>query len=80
VLLNASQHREKNSVRIPNPNVHLEYGMMLAFHKYVIPFQREGDSLAFNIHPLDTVKYTPGNLRALADRAINDAILRVGRR
>src|SRR5687767_2079985 len=33
------------------PNVHMEYGLMLAFRKYVLPFQRRGDLLAFNIQP-----------------------------
>ncbi len=46
-------HRDHREVRIPNPNVHLEYGLMLAFKKHILPFQREGDALASLIffHP-----------------------------
>jgi hypothetical protein len=54
----------------------MEYGMMLSFHKHVIPMQREDEALAFNIYPLDTVKYRPDNFRAKAESAIDDAILR----
>ncbi|MCD4768881.1 MAG: hypothetical protein K8R35_01775, partial [Bacteroidales bacterium] len=48
----------KDDTKIPNANVHMEYGLMLGFHKYVIPFQREEEDLAFNVSGLDTVKYT----------------------
>jgi len=78
VLLNESQHATHTSVRIPNPNVHLEYGLMMAFKKHIIPFQREGDALAFNIQPLDTLLYTAATFREKAERAIDDAIARVG--
>jgi hypothetical protein len=40
ILLNYSLHYSNPSIRIPNPNVHLEYGLMLAFHKYIIPMQK----------------------------------------
>jgi len=51
---------------------------MLAFRKYILPFQRRGDSLAFNIQPLDTILYTKGDFRKIADQAIDSAILAVG--
>ncbi len=78
VLLNSSTHREHPDIRIPNPNVHLEYGLMLAFKKYIVPFQREGDQLAFNIRPLDTILYTNATFRHKADEAIDAAILTAG--
>jgi hypothetical protein len=78
VLLNSSQHREHPEIRIPNPNVHLEYGVMMAFKKYILPLQRENDALAFNIQPLDTIKYTKGNFRQKAEEAIDSAILASG--
>lgn len=77
-LLNSSQHRAHPEVQIPSPNVYLEYGLMMAFKKYVLPLQREGDALAFNIQPLDTIKYTKGNFREKVDRAIDAAILATG--
>ncbi len=40
-----------------NANVHMEYGLMLGFNKYILPFQHEEYSLAFNVAGLDTVKY-----------------------
>jgi len=78
VILNSSQHRDHRDVRIPNPNVHLEYGLMMAFKKHIIPFQREGDGLAFNIRPLDTIMYTNSTFKAKADTAIDSAILASG--
>jgi hypothetical protein len=75
VLLNSSTHRAHPGVRIPNPNVHLEYGLMLAFKKHVVPFQREGDELAFNIRPLDTILYTNSTFKDKSERAIDAAIL-----
>jgi hypothetical protein len=56
----------------------MEYGLMLAFRKYVLPFQRKGDALAFNIQPLDTLLYTKGEFRKIADQAVDTAILAVG--
>jgi hypothetical protein len=78
VLLNSSAHRDHPDIKIPNPNVYLEYGLMLAFKKHILPFQREGDALAFNIRPLDTVLYTKGNFKTLSNRAIDEAILQAG--
>lgn len=78
VLLNASRHHDNPSLLIPNPNVHLEYGLMLAFKKHIIPLQREGDTLAFNIRPLDTILYANATFKGRADRAIDSAILAAG--
>jgi hypothetical protein len=78
VLLNPSAHRDYADVKIPNPNVHMEYGLMLAFRKYVLPFQRRGEPLSFNIQPLDTLLYNKGDFRKIADQAIDTAILAVG--
>ncbi|MDR4494656.1 MAG: hypothetical protein R3B74_09550 [Nitrospirales bacterium] len=78
VLLNSSSHREHPTIKVPNPNVHLEYGLMMAFKKHVLPFQREGDALAFNIKALDTIIYTLRNFKDRADQAIDEAILKTG--
>ena len=40
---------EKSGTEIPNANVNMEYGLMLGFNKYVIPFQKESQKLPFNI-------------------------------
>jgi len=52
----------------------MEYGLMLGFNKYVIPFQREDQSLPFNIAALDTIKYNTRSFKALAEKAIREAI------
>lgn len=78
VLLNSSTHRDHPTIKIPNPNVHLEYGLMMAFKKHILPLQREGEALAFNIRPLDTILYTNATFREKADRAIDSAILAAG--
>jgi len=77
-LLNPSKHAQDQSIKIPNPNVHFEYGMMLSFHKHVIPFQEEDESLPFNIQGLDTIKYSKGNFEKKAIEIIEDAILSFG--
>src|SRR5271157_112168 len=78
VLLNRSSHRDHPKIKMPNPNVHMEYGLMLAFRKYILPFQRKGEELAFNIQPLDTILYSKGKFKTLADRNIDEAIMKVG--
>ncbi len=78
VLLNSSSHRDEPHIKIPNPNVHMEYGLMLAFKKFILPFQHEGDALAFNIRPLDTIVYSNKNFKECANRAIDEAILQTG--
>jgi hypothetical protein len=42
---------------VPNANVNMEYGLILGHNKYVIPFQRDDQTLPFNVYGLDTVKY-----------------------
>jgi len=59
---------------MPNANVYMEYGLMLGFNKHVIPFQREEDSLPFNVAGLDTIKYDNHNFRDCAEKAIQQAI------
>lgn len=65
---------ERDGNRQPNPNVNMEYGLMLGFNKYVIPFQREEQPLPFNVAALDTIKYTNQNFVRLATEAIDQAI------
>ncbi|MHB9041410.1 MAG: hypothetical protein ACYC4T_12215 [Melioribacteraceae bacterium] len=71
VLLN---NREEKEIEIPNANVNMEYGLMLAFNKYVIPFQRKEQKLPFNVAGLDTIKYTNNDFKRLVEEAIEDAI------
>jgi hypothetical protein len=52
----------------------MEYGLMLGFNKYVIPFQRASQRLPFNVAGLDTVKYTNSEFERLATQAIEQAI------
>ena len=58
----------------PNANVNMEYGLMLGFNKYVIPFQRESQRLPFNVAGLDTIKYNNSNLQEKAEKVIQEAI------
>jgi hypothetical protein len=71
VLLNNSEQGEHE---IPSANVNMEYGLMLGFNKYVIPFQRASQKLPFNVSGLDTVKYTNRDFEKLAADAIDRAI------
>ena len=64
----------KEGKEIPNANVNMEYGLMLGFNKYTIPFQREEQVLPFNVAGLDTVKYTNQNFKTKAEQAIDAAI------
>jgi len=57
-----------------NPNVHLEYGMMMSLNKHIIPLQNEKYKLPFNISPLDTIKYTESNFKMKVTEAIDQAI------
>jgi len=61
-------------LNVPNPNVYYEYGIMTALDKYVIPLQKDGQELAFNIQTHDTIKYLPRTLSAELDKAFKDAI------
>lgn len=71
ILLN---NENRNGTEIPNANVNMEYGLMLGFNKYVIPFQRASQVLPFNVAGLDTVKYENNNFEQLAVPAIEQAI------
>lgn len=64
----------KNDTEMPNANVNMEYGLMLGFNKFVVPFQRADQALPFNVAGLDTVKYTSDNFERLAEKAIDKAI------
>jgi hypothetical protein len=59
---------------IPNPNVYYEYGLMTALGKHIIPLQKDGQRLAFNIQSYDTVKYSARTMAAELERAVRDAI------
>jgi len=59
---------------VPNANVNMEYGLMLGFNKYLIPFQRESEALPFNVAALDTVKYDDNNFEQEASKAIDIGI------
>lgn len=65
---------DKLGVSVANPNVYYEYGLMTALRKNIIPLQRDGLPLAFNIQSQDTVKYTPKNMADELERAIRNAI------
>ena len=73
VLLDPSS---KNGNESPNPNVHMEYGMMLGQNKHLIPLQHEKYDLSFNIAPLDTIKYNDSNFKKKVTGAIDNAISR----
>jgi len=68
-------NRKKNDIEIPSANVNMEYGLMLGFNKYVIPFQRESQQLPFNIAGLDTIKYGDQNFEQKSIEAIDQAIM-----
>ncbi|MGH7118236.1 MAG: hypothetical protein ACREFP_04475 [Acetobacteraceae bacterium] len=57
-----------------NANVNIEYGLMLGHNKYVIPFQRDDESLPFNVAGLDTIKYNQANFGRYAIQAVDQAI------
>jgi hypothetical protein len=63
-----------NGIEAPSANVNMEYGLMLGFNKYVIPFQRESQTLPFNVAGLDTIKYTNESFSRKASDAIDVAI------
>jgi hypothetical protein len=64
----------RNGVETPNANVLFEYGLMVGFNKYVIPFQREIQTLPFNVAGLDTIKYSNQSFKQKASEAIDAAI------
>jgi hypothetical protein len=63
-----------NGIETPNANVNMEYGLMLGFNKYIIPFQKASQSLPFNVADLDTVKYQDTDFERLATTAIDQTI------
>ncbi|MDO9556002.1 MAG: hypothetical protein Q7J82_00245 [Coriobacteriia bacterium] len=65
---------ERDGASLANPNVYYEYGLMTALRKHVIPLQRDGMALAFNIQSQDTIKYNDRNMADELERAIRDAI------
>jgi hypothetical protein len=67
---------DSKGAEYPNPNVHFEYGMMVSQNKHIIPLQDEKFELAFNISPLDTIKYNDSNFKNKVSEAINYAIKR----
>ena len=71
VLLN---NDKPDKIEVPNANVNMEYGLMLGFNKFIIPFQRNAQNLPFNVAGLDTIKYTNKNFKELATKAIDQAI------
>ena len=71
ILLN-NDHR--NNEEVPNANVNMEYGLMLGFNKYIIPFQRANQRLPFNVSGLDTIKYTDQDFERKASEAIDQAV------
>src|SRR5262249_27983280 len=71
VLIN---NDEIDSREIPNANVNMEYGLMLGFNKYILPFQRASQRLPFNVAGLDTIKYNDRDFERQAAQAIDQAI------
>lgn len=71
VILNNDINDKKE---IPNANINMEYGLMLGFNKYIIPFQRESQTLPFNVAGLDTIKYNDKDFEQKAKAAIEIAI------
>lgn len=65
---------DEKEAEYPNPNVHFEYGMMISQNKHIIPLQDEKHKLAFNISPLDTIKYNDSNFKQKVSEAIDFAI------
>lgn len=64
----------RDGAEVPNANVNMEYGLMLGFNKYVIPFQRQAQTLPFNVAGLDTIKYTNEDFEAKAVKALDVAV------
>ncbi|HVW77966.1 MAG TPA: hypothetical protein VHB45_10155 [Alloacidobacterium sp.] len=69
-----ANNRTKDGIEAPSANVTMEYGLMLGFNKYVVPFQRESQKLPFNVAGLDTIKYSNETFARQAAEAIDVAI------
>lgn len=74
-LLNEDTIEEQGvNFSVPNANINIEYGLMIGFNKFVIPFQEERFNLPFNVAALDTIKYNSSNFGDKAKKAVDDAI------
>jgi hypothetical protein len=71
VILDDTIVEENN---FPNPNIYYEYGLMTSLRKHIIPLQKDGQKLAFNIQSYDTIKYNNTNISSELDRAFRDAV------
>lgn len=58
----------------PNANVYYEYGMMTSMNKKIIPIQKEGQKLAFNIQSFESIMYKPATLSKEIEEAIRKTI------
>jgi len=79
VLLDPSVY-ENDEKEYPNPNVNLEYGMMMSQNKFCIPLQDEKYELPFNISPLDTIKYSETTFKLKVTEAVDNAIEKFSKR
>lgn len=75
VILNDVANRL--GVVAPNPNVYYEYGMMTSLNKQIIPIQKSGQKLAFNIQSFDSIIYTPANLSQKVEEAIKQTMAKI---
>ena len=57
-------------ISLPSSNVYYEYGLMTGLHKELIPIQKSGQKLAFNIQSFDSIIYKPSNLSSIIEEAI----------
>ncbi|KLU62682.1 hypothetical protein CEB3_c09940 [Peptococcaceae bacterium CEB3] len=67
--------KNENGTLVPNSNVYYEYGLMTGLHKKIIPIQKEGQKLAFNIQSFESIIYKPNTLTEEIDNAIMKTIL-----
>jgi hypothetical protein len=74
ILDDVTESFHGKNINIPNPNVYYEYGLMTALNKYVIPLQKDGQDLAFNIKTHDTIRYSPEDVSAEIEMALKEAI------
>lgn len=69
--------RNKSGVIGSNANVYYEYGMMTSMNKEIIPIQKEGQRLAFNIQSIDSIIYKDITLYKEIEEAIIKKIAKV---
>lgn len=65
---------ERDGLETPNSGINMQYGLMLGFNKYVIPFQRASQQIPFSVAGLDTIRYTSEDFPRRAEEAIDIAI------